>query len=454
MSGKRVGVIGSAASAVQLIPEVAKVARHLTVFQRSPNWLLPRLDREVSETERKLLAKSPEVGASEREHLYLTFDTLFWQIFSHTEEGRAFYTEQSLALMAMQVPDAAMRRKLTPNYPIGCKRVLFADDYYPALTQPNVALVTERIDRIVPPGVVTKDGVTHELDVLVYATGFETTGWHWSVDVTGKGGFRLADEWKHGPEAYLGITVAKFPNLFMIYGPNTNLGHNTITFMIERQIGIYRQCLDAMRTRELGRDRSDAGRTGSLQRGAAGAPGQIDVGRSQLHQLVQDRRRPHHAKLGRRHTRVSACDRSSGVGRLRGASHGLIWGTVRKFPAKMGMRAKVGASASLYAAPIASCSAQDGNSFRFTEGQYRIDVFVHLLGDRKRTLLFSQQIEISREIAAQLAEPGNGLYFDWGPDASRYLPHVEKSPPLPDPMEVLELLGIPHRLRQSPSKLT
>jgi cation diffusion facilitator CzcD-associated flavoprotein CzcO len=251
LNGKRVGVIGSAASAVQLIPEVAKVARHLTVFQRSPNWILPRLDREVTEVERRVLANSPEVSASEREHLYLTFDALFWQIFSYTAEGREFYTEQALNHMAMQVPDPELRRKLTPDYPIGCKRVLFADDYYPALSLPNVKLETNGIERIVPKGVVTKDGVTHELDALVYATGFETTGWQWSVDVIGKGGLRLRDAWKNGPEAYLGITAAKLPNLFMIYGPNTNLGHNTITFMIERQTEYIVQCLDAMRTRNI-----------------------------------------------------------------------------------------------------------------------------------------------------------------------------------------------------------
>jgi len=111
--------------------------------------------------------------------------------------------------------------------------------------------VTERIERIVPEGVVTKDGATHRLDVLVYATGFETTGWHWSVDVTGRGGLKLRDAWKNGPEAYLGITVTNFPNLFMIYGPNTNLGHNTITFMIERQTEYIIKCLEAIRGRNL-----------------------------------------------------------------------------------------------------------------------------------------------------------------------------------------------------------
>ncbi len=251
LEGKRVAVIGSAASAIQLIPEVAKVASHLTVFQRSANWILPRLDREVTPAERRLLATAPEVTDIEREHLYLQSDILFWQAFQYTETGRAFYTETALNHMHMQVSDPELRRKLTPDYPIGCKRVLFADDYYPALMQKNVSLVTEGIDRIVPAGVVTKDGVTHQADVIVYATGFETTGWHLSVDITGRNGLKLRDAWKDGAEAYLGITVANFPNLFMIYGPNTNLGHNTITFMIERQAEYAVKCMKAMQARDL-----------------------------------------------------------------------------------------------------------------------------------------------------------------------------------------------------------
>jgi cation diffusion facilitator CzcD-associated flavoprotein CzcO len=235
LAGKRVGVIGCAASAVQLIPEVAKVAARLVVFQRTPNWLLPRLDREITEEDMALLMTAPHVAALTREQTYANADYLFWQAFSWTPEGRAAFTRQSLMHLEAQVVDPELRRKLTPDYPIGCKRVLFADDYYPALQLPHVALETGEIDRITPQGARMRDGREHALDVLVYATGFETTGWHWSMDVTGRGGASLADAWREGPQAYLGITVAGFPNFFMIYGPNTNLGHNSITFMIERQ---------------------------------------------------------------------------------------------------------------------------------------------------------------------------------------------------------------------------
>ncbi|MGD0299000.1 MAG: NAD(P)/FAD-dependent oxidoreductase [Bryobacteraceae bacterium] len=249
LDGKRVGVIGSAASAVQLIPEVAKVAGHLTVFQRTPNWLLPRMDREITEEEMALLITAPHVAELTREQIYQNADCLFWQAFSWTPQGRAAFTRQSTMHLEAQVADPELRRKLTPDYPIGCKRVLFADDYYPALQLPNVTLETEMIERITSHGIRTRDGVDHALDVLVFATGFETTDWHWSLDVTGRDGLRLSDAWKDGPQAYLGLTVSGFPNLFMLYGPNTNLGHNSITFMLERQSEYIVQALTEMQRR-------------------------------------------------------------------------------------------------------------------------------------------------------------------------------------------------------------
>lgn len=249
LDGKRVGVIGCAASAVQLMPEVAKVAGHLTVFQRTPNWLLPRFDRELSPEEMTLVATCPEVFLLTREQLYQQADQLFWQAFRWTPEGRAAYQAVSRMHLEAQVADPELRRKLTPNYPIGCKRVLFTDDYYPALTRANVALETGAIERVTSAGVQMSGGAEHALDVLVYATGFETTTWQWSVRVQGADGITLSDAWKDGPESYLGITAAGFPNLFMLYGPNTNLGHNSITFMLERQSEYIVQALTGMQHR-------------------------------------------------------------------------------------------------------------------------------------------------------------------------------------------------------------
>ncbi len=251
LAGKRVAVIGSAASAVQIIPEIAKEVKHLTVFQRTPNWMVPRLDRPITEEEKALAMTEPHVAMMGRDLIYQNSDYLFWQAFSWTKVGRDAYTRVALNHLAEQVPDPELRKKLTPDYPIGCKRILFADDYYPALLRPNVALETGAIARITPKGVETKDGAKHDVDVIVYATGFETTGWHWSVDVVGKGGVHLRDAWAEMPQAYLGITTAQFPNMFILYGPNTNLGHNSITFMLERQVEYTVKAISAMQTRNL-----------------------------------------------------------------------------------------------------------------------------------------------------------------------------------------------------------
>jgi cation diffusion facilitator CzcD-associated flavoprotein CzcO len=254
LKGKRVGVIGAAASAVQLIPEVAKEASHLTVFQRTPNWVTPRGDREISAEEKNLLMTQPEaamrVGAANRQIVYENADYFFWQVFEWTKEGREAYTRIALNMLEEQVPDPELRAKLTPDYPIGCKRILITDEFYPAMMRDNVSLVTEGISEIKPKGVVTADGEHHEFDVLIYATGFETTGWKWSMDVIGRGGAHLNDVWTDAPEAYLGITVNDFPNLFVLYGPNTNLGHNSIIFMLEQQVGYTVAALQAMKDKQ------------------------------------------------------------------------------------------------------------------------------------------------------------------------------------------------------------
>lgn len=250
LSDKRVGVIGSAASAVQIIPEVAKEASHLTVFQRSPNWVVPRRDIPMSPEEGALMMTRPEtamkLGAMTRELIYEQADDFFWQVFEWTPEGRAAYHRIATNHLNEQVPDAALREKLTPNYPIGCRRILITDDYFPTLMRDDVELETRAIARIDTAGIALSDGAHIDLDVLVFATGFETTGWRWSVDVVGRDGQHLNKVWDTAPEAYLGITVTDFPNLFVLYGPNTNLGHNAITFMLERQVEYMIKALDGL----------------------------------------------------------------------------------------------------------------------------------------------------------------------------------------------------------------
>lgn len=253
LAGKRVGVIGSAASAVQLIPEVAKVAGHVVVFQRTPNWVVPRRDHPITEETKALIATdmamAMRVGAGQRALIFDLADTYSWQAFQWTPEGRAAFTRNALDHLAEQVSDPALRAQLTPDYPVGCKRILIADDFYPALMRDTVTLETAAITALEPTGVRTAAAV-HDLDVLIYATGFETTEWNWSMEVAGVGGRTLREVWADGPEAYLGIMVAGFPNMFLLYGPNTNLGHNSISYMIECQVAYLLRTLDALDAEE------------------------------------------------------------------------------------------------------------------------------------------------------------------------------------------------------------
>ena len=244
--GKRVGIVGSAASAAQIIPEIAKIAGHLTVFQRSANWVMPRGDKAVTREELVLFATRPEAAmklyAMQREMIFESADSFGWQTIAWTPEGRAAFERVASDHLAAQIADPMLRATLTPNYPIGCKRIIYSDDFYPALCRDNVHVEAAPIRSVIASGITTDAG-GHELDILVLATGFETTDWHWSFDVIGTDGQHLANVWRDGPEAYLGTLVHRFPNMFVIYGPNTNLGHNSITYMMEAQVGFVMAAL-------------------------------------------------------------------------------------------------------------------------------------------------------------------------------------------------------------------
>ena len=242
LADKRVGSIGNAASAVQYIPEIAPSVKHLAVFQRSPNWIVPRLDRAYTQSELDDYQTIPDHFANHRRELFAWRESTFLRMKAGSAD--ALEVERiALAHLAEQVPDPSLRAKLTPDYPLGCKRILRSDDYYPAISRANVALVTSPIERIVPPGVVTADGKLHEIDVLIYGTGFETRSFQGPVDVHGRSGRDLRSIWQGGAHAYLGIFVAGFPNFFLLYGPNTNLGHNSILMMLEAQFGAILQAL-------------------------------------------------------------------------------------------------------------------------------------------------------------------------------------------------------------------
>jgi cation diffusion facilitator CzcD-associated flavoprotein CzcO len=230
LTGETVGVIGSAASAVQFVPEIVKQAGQVHLFQRTANWVTPKQDTPFTPEQRAYFAKHPEAVAAIREEVYRRVDG-----------GMTFSDPAALAELEAQVlaaievvEDPALREKLRPRHPYGCKRPLLSNDYYPAFNRPNLELVTDAIERVTRDSVVTADGRSRRADTLILATGFETTKYLSAIQVVGRGGRHIDEAWRDGACAYLGITTAGFPNLFMIYGPNTNNG--SILHMIESQV--------------------------------------------------------------------------------------------------------------------------------------------------------------------------------------------------------------------------
>jgi cation diffusion facilitator CzcD-associated flavoprotein CzcO len=246
LEGKRVAVIGNGASALQFIPKIAPVVGRLSVFQRSNNWVVPRMDRPYSDREKRWFRRSKWYRLLHRGLIYLLLENNFFAFRPGTFMARVM-ERRARKHLAAQVPDPAMREKLTPDYPIGCKRILIGDDYYPALVRDNVEVVTEEIDRVAADAIVTKDGRVHPVDAIIYGTGFVTTSFLAPMHITGREGLTIDEVWKEGAEAYLGVAVSGFPNFFMLYGPNTNLGHNSVIFMIECQVRYVMSCIEAMR---------------------------------------------------------------------------------------------------------------------------------------------------------------------------------------------------------------
>ncbi len=257
LTGKRVASIGSAATAVQYVPEVAKIASTLTVFQRSANYILPRDQIVFTEEETARFLADPDSYRELRRSIHELREAGFERTRTHTaanEEGVELARQHREA----QVSDPDLRARLTPDYDYGCKRILRSDDFFPALTRDNVELVTERIAGITPTGIRTEGGEEHDVDVIIYATGFKSHAFQGSTRIVGRGGITLDERWGNAPEAYLGIAVDNFPNLFMVYGPNTNLNHNSVVSMLEPQHRYISQAvsyLTADRTRALEVDR-------------------------------------------------------------------------------------------------------------------------------------------------------------------------------------------------------
>jgi len=221
VAGKRVGIVGNGATAAQLVPEVAKTAKSLAVFQRTPNWVVPRDDKVISAIRRALYRYIPLIRQRYRASLMDMRESFYEVAVVEDSEGNQVVRDQCLDTMKSQLPDKPqLFEKLTPNYPPGCKRIIISDDYYPALNRPNVSLETGAIQRITKDGIVV-DGQEIKLDVLILATGFKTLDFMYPIKVYGEEGRSLESIWPSGARAFLGITVESLPNFSMMYGPNT-----------------------------------------------------------------------------------------------------------------------------------------------------------------------------------------------------------------------------------------
>jgi cation diffusion facilitator CzcD-associated flavoprotein CzcO len=247
LAGTRVAVIGTGASAAQIVPELAKEAREVHVFQRTPQWILPRSDKPFSEEQKRRFAHNPIAIRRHRREIYWTFENAI--AFRHGDEVAEQLTTLALSHIDHRIQDDELRAKLTPDYPFGCKRTLVCSDFYKALVRDNVELVAEGIERVTPGSIVTHDGRERPVDAIVLATGFKATEYLEGIDVVGIGGRRLHDDWAEVAHAYIGLTVSGYPNFFMLYGPNTNQGGNSIIVILEAQATYVLSALRAMRLR-------------------------------------------------------------------------------------------------------------------------------------------------------------------------------------------------------------
>lgn len=249
LRGERVAVVGAGASAIQFVPEVQPVVGHLTVFQRTAPWIIPRRDRELSDAEHLAFRLFPPLQLAARAAIYWGREAFILGFVgrpARRRRGARIATDAARRMLERQVPDPELRAKLTPSYELGCKRVLLSSDYYRALSADNVEVVTEPITRVSADGVVTADGREHAVDTILLGTGFDVTAHAAATCTVGRGGRTLAEAWEPRISAYKGMTVHGFPNLFLMVGPNSGLGHSSIVFIIESQLNYVLGALDTM----------------------------------------------------------------------------------------------------------------------------------------------------------------------------------------------------------------
>lgn len=246
-AGERVASIGTGASAIQYVPAIAADAAQLTVFQRTPIWVSPRYDEPFTPEQQDLFEHDPEEALKVRDAAFRQYEAANFAVDSAMTKE---LTDIAHSYLHRKVTDPDLRAKLTPSYPVGCKRPLQSRDWFPALGLPHVTLETSAITEFTERGLRTADGAEHEVDTVIYGTGFHAADYLCSLDVYGIQGRRLRDDWRDGPEAYLGTVVPGYPNLFTLYGPNTN-GVTSIVYILEAQAEFVRRTLDEMTQRRV-----------------------------------------------------------------------------------------------------------------------------------------------------------------------------------------------------------
>jgi len=246
--GKRIAVIGNAASAIQLIPELAEATDNLTIYHRTPNWVFPKKDRAYSRFEKWLGKRVPILGKLYRFNLFAQGEFFLWRIIQGKPISSWLGMKMSKSHLKKYIKDPKLRETFLPSYPMGARRVLISDKIYPALARDNVENVVSGIDRMNADGIVAKDGTERRHDLVVYATGFHTNPFLKQIDVTGENGRALREHWADGASAYMGVMTEGFPNLFILYGPNTNTGHSSIIFKLENQVGYILQLMEKAQT--------------------------------------------------------------------------------------------------------------------------------------------------------------------------------------------------------------
>ncbi len=245
LSGKTVAVVGTGASAIQFVPEVAKKASQVLLFQRSAAYVIPKPDRPYTAAEQQRMQRWPLLQQLDRGKIYLQNETRVLG-FTALQGAMKIYQRLFKRYLKQCISDPGLRETLTPDYPMGCKRILISNDYFQAIQRHGVRVISGGVSAVTESGVEDAHGQHHPADVLIFGTGFQATDFLAPMRITGRAGRDLNDAWRNGAEAYLGISVRGFPNLFMLYGPNTNLGHNSIVYMLESQIAYVISALDTL----------------------------------------------------------------------------------------------------------------------------------------------------------------------------------------------------------------